>query len=88
MTPHNKTPHHGYLAEAHRLAAAGKGRQAAAGRRIQAIALVILAAEATRIAEEELADAVRAASACRLTVAELAAAAGKTLPWARRTAGR
>ena len=70
-----------YHAEAARLAAAGLGRKAAADRRVGAISLVILAAEAARIADEELAEAVRAASVCRLTVAELAAAAGKPPSW-------
>ena len=60
--------------------------EAAAAHRMQSIAQVILAAEAARAAEEELADTVRAAAVCRITVAELAAASGKPCSWVRRTA--
>ena len=71
------------VAAARRLAASGQARQAAAAHRTQSIASIILAAEAVRAAEEELADAVSAASVCSLTVAELAAAAGRPPSWVR-----
>ena len=82
----DRTPYQDCLAEARRLAAAGKGMEAAAAHRIQSIAQIILAAEAARAAEEELADTVRAAAVCDITVAELAAASGKPRSWVRRTA--
>lgn len=86
MARQNRTPYQDCLAEARRLADAGKGREAAAAHCIQSIARMILAAEAARAAEEELADTVRAAAVCRLTVAELAGASGKPRSWVRRTA--
>ena len=76
--------HQDSVAAARRLAATGKARQAAAAHRTQSIAQVILAAEAARAAEEDLADAVRVASVCSLTVAELAEAAGRPPSWVRR----
>ena len=81
MARQNRTPFQDCLAEARRLAEAGKGMEAAVAHRVQSIAQVILAAEAARAAEEELADAVRAAGVCDLTVAELASASGRSRTW-------
>lgn len=83
MASQNRTPYQDCLAEARRLADAGKGREAAAAHRIQSIAQVILAAEAARAADEEQADTVRAAAVCHITFVELAAASGKPRSWVR-----
>ena len=82
MAAQNRVPHKECLADA------GKGLEAPASHRIESLAPVVLSAEAARAAEEELADAVRAAGVCRLTVVELAAASCGPSSWVRRVAGR
>ena len=80
----NRTRYQDCLAEARRLADAGKGREAAAAHRIHALAQVILAGEAARAAWEELAETLRVAAVSPLSVADIAAAARKSHSWIRR----